>query len=78
VQWTTEARANSGNLPPGRYQYRDRRGQVVRVDHGHAACMESLRERRLQRADLTGGYSDREIRDGVAVRSGGRIRMVVK
>jgi hypothetical protein len=74
-QWISEAAA-SGNLPPGRYRYRDSRGRVHRVDRGHAACRESLRERRLERADKALGFSDSEVRTGVAMRAAGRFQLV--
>jgi hypothetical protein len=77
ITWISESRANA-DLPPGRYKYRDRRGHIIHRDVGTEACRESLRERRLQRADKTGGYADREIRDGVTVRGCSRFQMVAR
>ena len=76
IQWISESRANSGNLPPGRYRYRDSGGRIHGIDRGHAACMESLRERRLERASKTLGYSDSEERTGVAMRTAGRFQVM--
>jgi hypothetical protein len=77
VQWISESRANA-DLPPGRYKYRDGRGHIIYRDVGAEACRQSLLDRRLHRADITGGSSDREARDGVAVRAAGRFQMVVR
>jgi hypothetical protein len=75
IQWISESRANA-DLPPGRYRYRDASGRVHYRDVGEMACRQSLRDRRLHRGDITGGLSDREIRDGWAVRAAGRLQVV--
>jgi hypothetical protein len=77
-RWISESRANSGNLAPGRYRYRDARGHVISRDVGTEACRQSLLERRLARGDKTGGLSDCEVRTGWAVRAAGRFEVVTR
>jgi hypothetical protein len=45
AMWISETQAR-GDLPDGKYRYRDAEGRVVSVDRGRAACIESVLLRR--------------------------------